>query len=93
MLKRALLITSLAVLSACQSPFPKPPQHVQYGVHADIDPPGFYGVDSKTKQRFYKPFADGDMKGAQCLSAPDFERGQQHIKDVNDIIKNRCTCK
>lgn len=88
MLKSVLLTISLG-LSACAS-IPQPPRHVQYGVYPQVNPPGFYGVDSVTKDRIYRPLNDPAMAGAQCLSAPDFKTMQTYIDQLIQLAKQRC---
>lgn len=74
---------------AC-SGLPKVPGHVQYGVHADINPPGFYGVHNETKDQVYRKFDDPAMKAGQCLSADDYKAMQAWIKTVKDIVESEC---
>lgn len=88
MLKSALLILSLS-LSACAA-VPQPPRHVQYGSYPQVEPPGFYGVDSITKERVYRSFFDPEMRGAQCLSASDFKSMQTYIEQLIQLAKQRC---
>jgi len=89
MLKIASWITILSI-SGCGTVFPKPPPHVQYGVHANVEPPGFYGVHSETKERVYRDFWDPLMKGAQCVSAADYKQGQAYLKEAREIAEKRC---
>lgn len=87
-LKIALLIISLN-LCACNT-MPPIPEHTQYGIHANINPPGFYGVNSKTKARTYREFDDPVMKGGQCLSAEDFKKFQRYQKELKDWGEEHC---
>ena len=86
---RLLLLT--ASLSGC-SVLPPFPEVVQYGVFADVNPPGFYGVDSKTKAQFYKSFSDLQMKAAQCLPAADYKASEAWVASVKLIAERHCTC-
>lgn len=88
MLKKALTTIALS-LSACES-LPKFPEVVQYGAHADIKPPGYYGVDSDTGAKFYKPFTDPSMKGAQCLSPEDYKKSEDWVQSIVEIAKQHC---
>lgn len=89
MRKLTLLITSLS-LAACGSQLPKAPHHVQYGVHANVSPPGFYGVDNQTKERVFRAFDDRNMKGAQCLTAQDYKEWADWVRAVKQIAERRC---
>lgn len=88
MLKKALLTIAIS-LSACSS-LPPFPEHTQYGVHADISPSGFYGVNSKTKAKVFRGFQDPSMKGAQCVDLRDYRKIQNWIKQVKEIAEQKC---
>lgn len=88
MRKLALLIASLNFLG-CGS-LPPAPHHVQYGVHADVRPAGFYGVDNQSKARIYRPFDDPAMKGGQCLTAGDYRAWANWIEAVKQEAERRC---
>lgn len=88
MLKTALLIIAISVVG-CES-LPPAPEVVQYGVHADVEPPGFYGVNNKTKERVYRRFTDPRMKAGQCLDAKDYKEMQAWVKQVKEIAEKRC---
>jgi len=88
MLKSMLLTLSLS-LSSCAN-LPEFPEVVQYGVYADVNPPGFYGVNNKTKQHVFKRFVDPSMKAAQCLDAKDYQKSEAWVKEVIEIAKQRC---
>lgn len=75
-MRNAVLTIAIAIslfLCGCKSlpGSPQEPEYQQYGVHADFEPAGFYGVDRKTDEEIYKPFGDPSMKAAQCVSAED----------------------
>jgi hypothetical protein len=59
-------------------------------VHADVSPPGFYGVNNKTKKRTYRPLNDPHMKGAQCLAAGDYKAAENWTQQVIEIANRRC---
>jgi len=86
--KKALLIIAIS-MSACAS-LPDLPEVVQYGVHANVKPPGFYGINSKTKVRSFRKFNDPVMKAGQCLSASDYQKMQNWVKQVEQIAKEKC---
>ncbi len=90
MLKNVLSIMILSVSVGCGTIFPKPPPHTQYGVHADLARPGFYGVHSETKAKVYRPFNDPRMKGAQCIDPKDYRSGQNYLQQVREIAEARC---
>lgn len=86
-------IVSLVILisaSVACSVIPPVPQHDQYGIHADVNPPGFYGVNNETHAQTYRPFNDPVMKGGQALSAKDYASFQQWIESVKQIADQRC---
>lgn len=87
MLKSALLITALS-LSGCLAHVPEVPEHVQYGFHADIEPAGFYGVNSKTKKHEFREIGHPEMKGAQCVTIKDEKALQRWLDAV--IEQARC---
>lgn len=89
MLKSALLITSLS-LTACGTQLPSAPRHVLYGSYSQVEPPGFYGVDSASKERVYRPFNDPVMRGAQCLTTKDFAAWAAWVEAVKKIAKDKC---
>ena len=70
MLKKTSLILSLSLLASCRST-PESPGVWQCGAHADVNPPGYYCVHTKTKEQKYLPFDAPEMKGAQAVSAAD----------------------
>ena len=88
---KSLLITIALILSGCLSHVPKVPEHTKYGFHADIEPPGFYGVKSKDNSRDFKELGHPEMKGAQCLTAQDYKRMQRWLDSV--IEQARCEVK
>jgi hypothetical protein len=88
MLKPALLIIAISVVG-CES-LPPTPEVVQYGIYADVEPPGFYGVNNKTKERTYRRFIDPKMKAGQCLDAKDYKEMQDWVKKVKQISEERC---
>jgi hypothetical protein len=85
-LKLALFLLSL---SACAE-LPPVPHHVQYGVYADVNPPGFYGVDNETKAHQFRSFTDPRMKAAQCLTASDYAAWSRWISAVEQEARQRC---
>lgn len=87
-LKSALLITVISAFG-CQW-LPKVPQHTQYGIYGDVNPPGFYGVNNETEERVYRSFADPRMKGGQCLDSKDYKKMQQWIKQVKEQAEKHC---
>ncbi len=89
MIKILLFLTSLEVGCQVIPPFP---EIKQFGVHADIEPPGFYGVDNYTHQRFYYPFDEKIMKGAQCMNAEDYKASERWVSSVKLIAETRCVC-
>lgn len=89
MLKNVLLTVSLASAIACQQ-VPEFPEIVQYGVHSDVEPAGFYGVNNKTKERVYRPFTDPAMKGAQCMSLEDYRKSEAWAEALVELAKQRC---
>lgn len=89
MLKSVLLIISLSFLIGCPS-LPKIPAHTQYGIHADVEPPGFYGVHNESRKRIFKTFDDPSMKGGQCVSANDYKAIQAWVKEIKQILENNC---
>jgi hypothetical protein len=76
-------------VSGCGS-LPPFPEVVQYGVHADVARPGFYGVNTRTSERVYKPFNSPSMKAAQCMSAADYAKSEAWIASVEKIARQRC---
>jgi hypothetical protein len=86
MLKIALLTIAI---SGCAS-LPPVPEVVQYGIHANVEPPGFYGVNNKSKERVYRRFSDPRMKAGQCLDAKDYKEMQEWVKEVKEIAEQRC---
>ena len=91
MLKRALLVMSLSVMScvACES-LPKVPRHVQYGIYPQVNPPGFYGVDNESRARVYRSFDDARMRGGQCVTAEDYRKWTRWIDRVKQMAESRC---
>jgi hypothetical protein len=92
-LNSALLILILSLSSISCQLFPQVPEFpevVQYGVYANVNPPGFYGVNNKTKERVYKAFDDPSMKGAQALSADDYKKVSEWEASVVDLASKRC---
>ncbi len=85
-LKNALLTI---FLSGCAS-LPPFPEVTQFGVLADVKPPGFYGINSKTHARYFKTFSDPSMKGAQCLSPADYSASEAWVAAVKQIAETRC---
>ena len=67
--------------------FPKDPEVVRYGVHADLDPSGFYSSDD------FKDFIDPAMKGAQCVTAGDAKAVERYKASVKAFVIERCECK
>ncbi|MGE3681943.1 MAG: hypothetical protein AB7G93_09470 [Bdellovibrionales bacterium] len=90
MLRSALLIAVSSLISCAGLNIDPPPKYVQYGVHADISPSGFYGVDSQTSERVFRQFDDPAMKGAQCLSAADYMNVQAYITYLRQEAQRRC---
>lgn len=88
MLKRKLLALSLAI-SGCAH-LPPQPEIVQYGIYADVNPPGFYGVNNKSKERVYRRFDDPRMKAGQCLDRRDYQETEEWVRKVADLAKQRC---
>lgn len=91
--RKTFLTTSLSLgllaIAGCGS-LPPRPHHVQYGVHANINPPGFYGVDSDSKAHIYRAFGDPAMKGAQCLTAADYKAWAAWVQKVKEAAEQRC---
>lgn len=85
--KIALLII-LTSLSCAQ--LPKVPQHDKYGIHANINPPGFYGVNNETHARTYRPFNDPAMKGGQCLTADHYRAFESWVQSVKTWGEQHC---
>ncbi len=75
---------------AFQAVLPEQPEVIQYGVHANVEPPGFYGVNNKTEAHTYRPFQHPDMKAAQCLSADDYKKEEEWLSAVEQIALDRC---
>jgi hypothetical protein len=90
MLKKKLLIILTLSLAGCGTQLPAAPKHVQYGAYASVNPPGFYGVDSASKERVYRPFNDPVMSGAQCLTTHDYAQWAAWIESVKRIAKEKC---
>ena len=90
--KTASLKTSLSflILTGCGSQVPDFPEVVQYGVHADVARPGFYGVNNKTGERVYKALDDPSMNGAQCLDLKDYSSSESWVQSVKEIAQKRC---
>jgi hypothetical protein len=86
-MRKIALLTIL--ISGCATLEPAP-RHVQYGIHADVNPPGFYGVDSETHERVYRAFDDPFMKAGQALSAPDYQAFQRYIDYLKREAEKRC---
>lgn len=74
---------------ACEV-IPKAPERTQYGVYANVKPPGFYGTRSDTKAHVYKAFNDASMKGAQCIDVRDYKAMQTWIDSIKKIANERC---
>lgn len=87
--RKTLLATLLSLLLGCGS-LPLQPDAIQYGVHADITPPGFYGTHNKTYTRVFKSFQAPEMKGAQCLSASDYKAYSAWIQSIEQMAFSRC---
>lgn len=83
-------ISALAIACAACAQLPPVPHHTQYGVHADVNPPGFYGVDNETRERKYRQFDSAEMKGGQCLTNADYRAFQEYYKQVKEIARRRC---
>lgn len=88
-MRKLVLLTIAISIQACAG-LPEVPEIVQYGVHANIKPPGFYGVNNKSKVRSYRKFNDPIMKAAQCLSSQDYKKMQEWVKQVEQIAKEKC---
>jgi hypothetical protein len=86
-----LQIMSVVFSVAC-SVLPPFPEIVQYGIHADLPEPGFYGVDNYTHQRYFKSFDDPSMKGGQCVNADHYKVTEQWGAAVKQIAETRCVC-
>jgi hypothetical protein len=89
MRRSVLLALSLSSFFGCAS-VPEFPEITQHSVHADVSPPGFYGVNNKTNARTFKQFDDPSMKGAQCLSADDYRASEAWVEQVIELAKQRC---
>lgn len=91
MLKNALLITSLSIfnIASCDTA-PKRPNTVEYGVHADLNQPGFYGFDPETDENVYRPFDDPFMKGAQAVSAGDYLKLKEWERKLKEWGSSHC---
>jgi hypothetical protein len=87
-LKIALCAISLS-LPACNS-LPPFPEVVQYGYHADVPRPGFYGVNNKTHARTFRAPDDPKMKGAQCLEIDDYKKSEDWVRQVKELAETRC---
>lgn len=88
-MRKSVLFAIAISLSGCAQ-LPKVPRHVQYGTHADVNPPGFYGVDNESSERVYRTFQDPHMKAAQCLSVDDYRSFQAWVSQVKEIAEQRC---
>lgn len=86
MLRKSLLIICLS-LAGCKS-VPERPEVVDCGIHADVEPPGFYCINSKTKEQIYIPFDHPSMKGGQALSAPDAKKHYSWVQSLVDMIES-----
>lgn len=85
-----LFVTALAIsLSACKTLAPAP-EYVQWGHYPQVDPPGFYGVNSKTHKREFREFDDPKMYGAQCLDNPDFKEMSAYWDYLAREAEKRC---
>lgn len=88
MLKKILLVVTATSLGC--SICPPAPEHFKCGIHADVDPPGFYCVNSKTGQQVYRPFDDPGMKAGQAVSGDDFVKLERWGKECQQIVETRC---
>lgn len=89
--RSALLILSLSVGGCATFPaVPESPRVMQYGIQADIGPGGFFGFDSETGERMFRPFRDPKMKAGQCLSASDYEKEQAWVSELRELAEKRC---
>jgi hypothetical protein len=88
MLKNVLLVIVINV-AGCAS-LPPVPEVVQYGVHADVNPPGFYGVNNKTGARDHNDFFDPEMKGAQCVTNDGYRKYEAWVQQIIEIAEQRC---
>lgn len=88
MLKKILLIIFLSLIGCAN--LPESPEVVQYGIYPDVNPPGLYGVNSKTQSKSYKSFNDISIKGAQCLMKNDYKAMQRWISELEKIAAKRC---
>lgn len=90
-MRKSVLLIILILSGGCET-LPPVPEFVQYGIHADVQPPGFYGVNNKTKARVYRPFDDPAMKGGQCTDAAGYKAGEKYRIILENYFRQRCTC-
>lgn len=88
--KIALCAISLVVSLAACSQLPPFPEVVQYGYHADVARPGFYGVNTETHARTFRTPDDPIMKGAQCMSLDDYKKSEDWVRQVKEIAERKC---
>ena len=90
-LRSALLIicTEFLLVGCISMPLPEIPEVTLYGIHGDFGPPGFYGVNNKSKEMIYKPFDHKDMKGGQCFSAGDAKKYFDWQALISEIAEKR----
>lgn len=86
---RVGLLSLSLVFSACGN-LPPFPEVVQYGYHADVARPGFYGVNTKTQARTFRLPNDPVMKGAQCMTLDDYKKSEDWVRQVKEIAEKRC---
>lgn len=92
-LKSVLLMVATSLSVGCVSgsvSLPPEPVLIQYGIHSDVKPGGFYGVNNKTSEYVYKAFLDAEMKAGQCLSAADYQKYQEWVDVIKEIAIRRC---
>lgn len=88
MLKSALFVIAISVVGCAQ--LPPQPEVIQYSIHADVNPPGFYGVNNKTQAHDYQDFSSSVMKAGQCLTAGGYSSYQAWLQQVKEIAEQRC---
>jgi hypothetical protein len=92
-LKTRLCAVSLSAfftlgVASCPTNIPKPPEHWQCQFNGK--PRAFYCENSVTFEKIKIPIDSPDMKGAQCLPAPDFILMSRYTDELKALAYERC---